>query len=325
MNGTQIVEAYINRVGLEVAAGVFGVSQARVKQVVNGCQPTLAMFEKVMAEEKLEFTKQDAPSVGVAVVEQNEKLEVPTPDYPNWGARKIAVLTCTNRAYDHVAFGSINKLMDPKHMSLHTVYSNFGIVRGRNQLAEVFLKSGLDWSFWVDDDMILQCGDADWFRREVNLPELGNSVAGLHTIYQLLSRNKSIIGGCYFGRNIGGQPVTAAKYNNNFSYQARLGPANLVMATKWIGFGAVLIHRKVFEDIITKFPELEIKDSNVAKAYGYQYRFFDSIEETLGEDISFCRRAEQAGHQTHVDLTVMPGHVGRYVYNYKNTNPEEIL
>lgn len=317
------VEAYINRVGLESSASVFGVTPARVKQVLSTGQATLAMFEKVMAEEKLILTPEEPLSINISLSKEPETDPYQVAEYPQWSNRKLAILSCTNRSYDHVAMGSINKLMDPKLMTMHTVYSNFGIVRGRNQLADWFLRSNLEWSFWVDDDMILQCGDSEWFKREVNLPNMSSGAAGLHTIFQLLSRNKTIVGGCYFGRAENGQPVTSAKSNNHFTHQCRLGPVNMIVPTAWVGFGAVLIHRKVFEDIITKFPDIRIKDDNLAKAYGYRYGFFDSLEYTLGEDISFCKRAEEAGHKTHVDLMVMPGHVGRYVFNYQNTQPQD--
>jgi hypothetical protein len=33
-----------------------------------------------------------------------------------------------------------------------------------------------------------------------------------------------------------------------------------------------------------------------------------------GEDVSFCLRAQAAGHTPHVDLGLRCGHVGNYVY-----------
>jgi hypothetical protein len=37
----------------------------------------------------------------------------------------------------------------------------------------------------------------------------------------------------------------------------------------------------------------------------------------MGEDVQFCIRAAQAGHQPHVDLGVMCGHLGSMSFPFK--------
>jgi hypothetical protein len=41
----------------------------------------------------------------------------------------------------------------------------------------------------------------------------------------------------------------------------------------------------------------------------------------VGEDVIFCRRAREAGHDVFVDLGLVAGHVGYCCYGPKNTTP----
>jgi len=38
-----------------------------------------------------------------------------------------------------------------------------------------------------------------------------------------------------------------------------------------------------------------------------------------GEDVIFCHRARQAGHQPYVDLDCVAGHCGSHVYGFDST------
>jgi hypothetical protein len=39
----------------------------------------------------------------------------------------------------------------------------------------------------------------------------------------------------------------------------------------------------------------------------------------MGEDVQFCIRAQEAGHQPHVDMGLIAGHIGHCVFGPKNT------
>ena len=64
-----------------------------------------------------------------------------------------------------------------------------------------------------------------------------------------------------------------------------------VVPVDWIGSGCMLIHRKVLTDIKEKYPELK------------QGPFYP-------DDISFCKRAKECGHDAHIDLGVPVFNVG---------------
>jgi hypothetical protein len=74
-----------------------------------------------------------------------------------------------------------------------------------------------------------------------------------------------------------------------------------VVEVDWLGTGAMLVHRRVFEDIDKTYPDI---DGN----------YFHPIDGKTGEDISFCIRAKKAGHATHIDLSVPTFHLGYKTY-----------
>ena len=210
--------------------------------------------------------------------------------------------------------GAFSRLFDSTKMRLMTEdsYDNFV---NRNRLAARFLASECEWSFWCDDDMILQCGDADWWWLATNAQHYGPAMAANHTIGRLLFQQKKFIGGAYFARDGSGLPMwSLARENPGVLNNAMsAGPHEEVQGPmNWIGFGAVLVHRSVFEDI---------RDKGLANVDGlerkphlkYQFGFFDKIDDA-SDDVSFCTRARQAGHEIFCDLSVMPAHVGQRAY-----------
>ena len=69
------------------------------------------------------------------------------------------------------------------------------------------------------------------------------------------------------------------------------------------GTGCLLVHRSVLQDMFDK--------SGGSKNcwFGFDIRTGKSgIEWSLGEDVSFCLRAGEAGHKTYVDTTAQVGH-----------------
>jgi hypothetical protein len=240
-----------------------------------------------------------------------------------------------------------------------SVMLNFGdafIIHSRNTLATQFLESGFDWSLWIDDDMVLPWGNATWFNSVTgfNFPE---QFAGLHAINRLKKHNKTVVGGLYFGRHVGGKPMYCEGIANQSEEAfARSGPHDTVKPTRWIATGCLLVHRSVYEDIQAKFPELAPRGGDEA------WNFFTPSEHDLvqaaaaakgvleddrkdplvrvaealallergkkqsrasnylgqGEDVTFCIRAAQAGHQPFIDMGLVLGHLGTYCFGPKS-------
>lgn len=246
---------------------------------------------------------------------------------------------------------SLLALFDRSKMRLKMNFGDALIAHTRNKLAKAFLDSGCEWSLWVDDDMVLPIGDAAWFNSVTDLG-LPSQLAEQHTLNRLLSHGKTIVGGLYFGRSSRGKPMFYEGANDaNIAMRLR-SVENLgrLVPSKWVGTGCVLIHRKVFLDIVEKFPHLaprkgspddfafftphpdrvffilaqaaEEKDPAAkAKLVADAAKAASEYRPGIGEDVTFCGRALYCGHQPHVDTGLVCGHVGNHAYGPTNTNP----
>ncbi len=134
-------------------------------------------------------------------------------------------------------------------------------------------------------------------------------------------------------------------------------PRDEIRPTRWVGTGSMLIHRSVFEDIEKKFPFLgrdhEGKHCNFFTSSEHDLR--NGADEALqilddmsvsaearcahvhkllidlkakteayarlgtGEDVIFCHRAAQSGHQPFVDFGTISGHIGVKVFGPRYT------
>lgn len=216
------------------------------------------------------------------------------------------------------------------------------IVHSRNKLADGFLRTKMEWCLTIDDDMVVPFGNAPLFNSFTGF-NLHERHAGLNVIDRLLSHGKTLVGALYFGRWRHGKAMYGEGSDPQELKFAKRGPHdNLVKPTRWVGTGCMLIHRSVFEDIEKKFPHLargtdgsggqwftssehdlriaaekaltqECADgmATIKTALSYSKRHSSM---GMGEDVQFCIRATQAGHQPHVDLGCLAGHIGSYCY-----------
>ena len=246
---------------------------------------------------------------------------------------------------------SVMRLMDKGRIGVRARWGDAAVWHVRNTLADEFLRSGVEWSFWVDGDEILPTGDAKLFNA-LTQQHLPDSFAGINIIDRLLSHGKTLVGGCYWGRHPKSKPIYAEAMNSEREdAYARKGPYDLIKPTAWVGFGAVLVHRSVFLDIEKRYPHLgrnpetgsggnwfspneqEIRrnfdlfgdilrenldpNTKLAKLQAhYESAVKQSARLTVGagEDVSFCQRAADCGHVPHVDLACYCGHLGDRVY-----------
>jgi hypothetical protein len=266
--------------------------------------------------------------------------------------KKLALLLPFYKSTTPQTAFSIMHMMDRQKMAVMSKWGDAFIVHTRNALANAFVASGLEWSLWIDDDMIVPCGNAAWFNKATgfNLPP---EFAGLNLADRLMSHGKTLVGGLYFGRNERGDPM----YNEGIKDPeerafAHSAPQDVVKPTAWVATGAMLVHRKVYLDIQARFPQLAPQfekdgwhyfsrsETNLTSAYTRALSILNDTDApesarlakvkeilesansmgvkqkslTEGEDVTFCKRATAAGHQPHVDFGAVCGHVGSFVY-----------
>jgi len=322
---------------LQEAANFFEVGEGLVKQWDAGSKPiSLSAVEKV-------FDVRAVP--GMSKVQE-----------AMWEGKSVCILTPSYKYTNPRTAFSILNLLDRQKMAVMLDFGDAFIAHSRNKLADNFLKSKIEWAFTVDDDMIVPFGNAQLFNSFTRFGH-SEFFSGLHSINRLLSHGKTLVGGLYFGRWAHGKPVYAEGHaDRQEEAYARRAPHDLCKPTKWVGTGCMLIHRSVFLDIETQFPHLarnasgdyghwftssehDIKtateqalailgDTSVsesariaeARSVISTGRARSNVHSSLGmgEDVTFCIRAAQSGHQPHVDMGLVCGHVGDHVYGPNN-------
>lgn len=146
----------------------------------------------------------------------------------------------------------------------------------REQLADAALKSGCDYLFMIDDDMLAP-------------PDL---------FYRLVKHDKDIVAALAFTRNPdhkpviyetveGFDPITRQRYG--FTRFVVNYPKNKLVECDAVGFGAVLIKTDVFKKI--------------------EKPWFFGMAQT-GEDLTLCIKAKKAGFRVWMDTSVKLGHLG---------------
>lgn len=275
------------------------------------------------------------------------------PESRMFEGKKVCVVAPWYKSTEPRTAFSIMALLDRNKTAIMLDFGDAFIAHSRNKLADAFLKSNMEWMLTVDDDMVLPFGNANIFRSFTGFT-FPDKFAGLNTIDRILSHGKTLVGALYFGRWAHGKPVYAegseSKQEEAF---VRRGPHDLCKPTRWVGTGCLLIHRTVFTSIEAKFPHLARGTNGKGGNWftSSEHDLNSSVSEALkcieagadlgeieavlkrgqhlskrfsglgvGEDVVFCHRAAQAGHQPHVDLGLVCGHTGSYCYG-----PREII
>ena len=270
-------------------------------------------------------------------------------------AKKVFLALPWQKNTNPITAFSMANLLDRRRMTACLNFGDAFVAHSRNTCADLFLKSPAEYMLMLDDDVVLP-GHAGWYNAFTgfNLPE---KFAGMNVLDRLLSHNKKLIGGLYFGKHKHGKPMygEGVGYKNEEDY-ARTAPLDLIKPTAWVATGCLLIHRDVFRDIMSRWPRL------APNAQGERSNFFTSSEDAaldaiedcigllsgnklsgetalkvltrleaakqeirigyplgIGEDVSFCTRAKKVGHTPYVDLGLVLGHIGTEIYGPKNT------
>lgn len=236
---------------------------------------------------------------------------------------------------------------------------NFGdafVSHSRNNCADVFLKSECEYMLTIDDDMVVPFGNAKWFRSYTGWEWYPEPFASFNALDRLMSHKKTLVGALYFAKHTRGAPVFSEGNRDQMAAYVRSGPRDEIKVTGWVGTGCMLIHRSVFLDIEKTYPRLA-RGPDGKEGHWFtssEHKMTDGVQKVLdmlsagamdgnkamkayemlvginndanrvsklgvGEDVIFCRRAAEAGHQCFVDLGLICGHIGVGVYGPRNT------
>lgn len=249
-----------------------------------------------------------------------EPLHAVKPLYTNpEPGKKLVILMPLNGPPVPEVLDAFSRLYDPKEMDFRRVaFNNLSVAR--NALAGQFLRGPWEYAIWWDGDTIPPYGDAAAFKRLCETPNMPDVFAGVHSIYRMLVHKRPFVSAVYIGRRKGAPPQFGGGEFETTKYEVKRGPRDELRAADWSGFGFVLTHRKIFEDIIkTQGDEIRVKNEDLRSRFGYDYAFFTPTGVDIpGDDIPFCARAAKAGHQVQLDMSVFAAHIGNHAYTYQD-------
>ena len=192
---------------------------------------------------------------------------------------KILLAIPSARYIEVECFESIYKLKKKGKVELF-IPNNYSIDVSRNLIAKYAEQNGYDYIFWVDSDIIVP-KDA---------------------LIKLLSHNKDVVSGVYAYKILGGKNSVAKRFSpdkEDFYEDIQIKEIKEhdgLMKVDGFGFGCVLTKTEVFKNI------------------GYPWFIYT---QDMGEDIFFCRKAQNAGYELYLDTSVLCGHKGEVNYNIK--------
>ena len=188
------------------------------------------------------------------------------------------------------AFSLVNMALDFGRDKIRFDFSisDGNFYHSRNELAKKFLETDAKWLLLLANDIIPSVGRPAWAKATVGAARgLQDLPLQRHVIHRLIGSGKTLVGGAYF-ENADSSSIACS--DKNLGTKAKSYPDEIV-PVDWVGSGCMLIHRRVFSDIGER-----------------QGGFF------YPDDISFCKRAKDAGHQPHIDLGIPVFRVGYKSY-----------
>ncbi len=169
---------------------------------------------------------------------------------------------------------------------LNLTGSDGRLASARNELVSGFLYHPLrpEWLLMLDDDMVFAATLAD------DLVEAANVA------------DRPIVGGlCFVGGKGTVRPTISVMVSNDppvfdtvWNY-----PENALCACDYTGAAALLVHRRVYEDLGARYADTPQRFFAEATLSGKEY----------GEDVVFCMRARAAGYPIFVHTGIKLGHM----------------
>jgi len=251
---SDLVVSKCKELGPDKAAEFFGVGEGLVRQWIAGSKPvSLAAVDKVFSP----------ASEGFAGV--------------SWEGKKVMLMLPWYKTTHPLTAFCLLALLDRTKMGAAMEFGDAMIAHARNRLLDTLVNSGVEHGFFLDDDMIVPCGNPGWFNRYTGLA-VPEPFAGLNTLDRLVSHKKSLVSGLYFQRKEGGRPVyleglmdgTAGEME---AREARTAPRDFIKETEWAGTGCLLVHRSVPLAIREKMPWL------APQAPGEAWHYFSSASD----------------------------------------------
>ena len=218
--------------------------------------------------------------------------------------KKVPSICISLPAYDqmHVATClSLLKLFDKfTKAKIKTTINTFKcpyIGYGRNVLTALFLQSGFDYQLFVDADVA--------FEPDV----VGRMIIAEKDFICCPYRKKTQDNSVKYSVNF--EDYQNINIDNKGICEIKRGPAGLTM-----------IHRKVYEQLMAKHPELHIKNYSAISedAAKYLYNFWETEFKDgiwIGEDVKFCDLVKEAGFKFHAVVDGETTHYGTMGYKGK--------
>lgn len=192
------------------------------------------------------------------------------------------------------------------------------VTQGRNLTVASFLETSAEYLLFLDSDIA------------INPNVIRKMIAADKDIICVPYPLKSMQWGKMFEKFKKGVIKTADNLETaGCTYPIRLKDINNIVMNKGVveiesaPAGCLLIKRKVFEELIKKYPDKKIKQKSVINGKyeekEHYYNFFDTIHDKktqtyMGEDYGFCKLWTDLGHKVYALVTEYIMHVGEHQY-----------
>jgi len=196
----------------------------------------------------------------------------------------------------------------------------------RNRIVHEFLKTDAEWLFWIDSDTLVPAGAFE----------------------RMVAHGKTMVSGLYYGKNPPHPPIAYTAYNNAYTPLDKTirWEKGEIIKVDAVGFGCMLTHRSVFEDILKNYTVLQVAGGGIrpvhnndilgdvettngakshehdGKVYQGQWRIrmikptladlafpFFMVDHQKTEDMFFFPMAKRVGHVPFLDTSVECGHL----------------
>lgn len=251
--------------------------------------------EKPIVESKIESAIPKEECLTESVITESRSVDG-LPNYRcEFAGRDIFVgFSCYKATNPITSFALINMALDFGKDKIRFDFSTSEdtFYHSRNALAKKFLETDAKWLLLIDNDIIPSIGRPAWAKASFGAASnVLDSALQRHVIHRLVGANKTLVGGAYFKTHL---PDSIVCSNKELGLKAK-SYTDQITEVDWIGSGCLLIHRKVLLAMAEKNPNLN-------------GNFF------YPDDISFCKRAKDAGHPAHIDLGLPVFYLGHKSY-----------